>query len=278
LPHPVVHPAVELLLLSKDREGDLRQDDAWRVLEGDPEQVLREYQYRHPWEETREIEGHKYRSISDPEFEPEPNTHFGGTVYLDDHEFLFPFRAGVGTVTDVLQDQAEESDAVFIDYRPQYLELAPSDGLEKYRLLPKLRGDNRVTGTQIVDEVQVRERGSENLYQSFEIDELASDYFEEQLLELGGVSRKVAEVLLDRYTNLRTFSWAITSDTEYLETEHGLDAKELFREVGGVGIYMNDDSLDAGILKPPEELLEDEAEDEGEAEEDDTSQTGLADF
>jgi hypothetical protein len=41
-----------------------------------------------------------------------------------------------------------------------------------------------------------------------------------------GVDKSLAEHLIDDYTNLRTVSWAATSDVKHLENKYDLDAHE----------------------------------------------------
>jgi len=271
----------EVVLLSKDDEGRFREDDMWRMQHGDPEQTLREYAYQHPWKHQEEIQSHNYRSISEPEFQPDLNQSLGGSLLLDDGDYLIPFRSSFGTAASILEQQAEDTDDVFVDYRPQFLELAPADGLEKYQLSPALRGTNKVTGTQIVDEISILDRGSEEVYDTFQVDELAEDYFIEELSTVDGIDSSLAELLIDEYTNLRTVSWATTSDVTHMENTWDLSCRELFKELGEAGVYRNEQSLDAGVLQMPERVKEEHGltDEEGEEEEaDDTEQVGLSDF
>lgn len=213
---------------------------------------------------------------------------------LDDGEYLLPFRIDFGTAADILQSQVEDSDDIFVDYRPQFLELTPSDALQKYRLLPKLRGTNDITGTKIIDRVQIRDRGSDERFTEFQVDELAEAHFKEQLLTVDGIdTEETAQQWIDEYTNLRTASWALTSDTEFVETELGMDAQALFKAFGDAGIYRNEQSPEAGVLHFPErradeleeskqekyfgEILEPQG-DEEENPEDDSEQVTFGDF
>lgn len=145
--------------------------------------------------------------------------------------------------------------------------------------MPRLRGENEVTGDKIIDEIQIRDRGGETRYSTFELDELAADHFQNQLTQLDTISPQLAEDFIDRYTNLRTCSWAISHDQNQIKY-WGFDPEHLFKAFGEHGIYINEDSRDAGILKPPEDLLDDESECEnGVSEnEDSTTQSGLSDF
>jgi len=172
-----------------------------------------------------------------------------------------------------------------VDYRPQYLELAPENALEKYQLSPTLRGSNKVTGTRIIDEVSVLDRGSEEVYDTFHVDDLAQDHFIEELSRVDGVDEELARLLItedgEKYRNLRTASWALTSDTTHLENKYGVDCHELFKEFGEAGVYRNDQSPESGVLHLPERVREEHGLDEDEEleeDEDDTEQVGLGDF
>jgi len=282
----------EVVLVSEGDDGDLHVDDRWRLDHGDPKHVLEEYQYQQPWEEQGEIVSHEYRSVPDPEFTPELNSGLGGSLLLDDGEYVLPFRSQFSTAAEILEDQAGSGD-LFVDYRPQFLELAPENALEKYQLSPKLRGGNEVTGTRIVDEVLVLDRGSEEVYSQFQVDKLAEDYFVDRLEDVESLDRNDAEWFVEEYGNLRTASWALTSDTEFVEQQTGYSAEDLFREFGETGVYRNENSADSGVLHFPErradELGEAEQEryfgevkvpqvDEEEGVEDLGEQSGLSDF
>jgi len=205
---------------------------------------------------------------------------------------VVPFRAPCGTAADILKQTADDRDDIFVDYRPQYLELAPSDTTEKYQLSPALRGQNTVTGTRIIDDIHVLDRGSEQVYDRFHVDDLAAPEFIDQLTETDSIDASVAEDLIDEYGNLRTVSWAATSDVDHLENTWGLDDHDLFDELGGVGIYRTEDSPDAGKLHFPERRADELSEPRQEAlfgqvvapqdgdreAEDESEQTGLTDF
>jgi hypothetical protein len=198
---------------------------------------------------------------------------------LDD--YVIPFRAPLSTTADILEQETQDNDDTYIDYRPDFLELTPADSLEKYQLTHELRGSNQVTGTEIIDEIHVLDRGSEEVYETFQVDELAEDYFTEELAQVEQIDSSLAELLIDEYTNLRTVSWATTSDVEHLENTWDIDCHQLFKDLGDAGIYRNEQSPDAGVLQMPERVREEHSlpEDDRELEqEDDTEQVGLTDF
>lgn len=272
----------DVLLVSHDDEGNLREDDHWRLVHGDPEQTLREYVYQHPWEETREIKSHDYRSLPDPGFRPDLNEGLGGSLLLDD--YVVPFRAPFGTLARILEQESQDRGDIYVDYRPLFLELTPSDALEKYQLSPGLRGNNEITGTRIVDEITILDRGSEEVYTTFHVDDLAQDYFIDALAQVEGLDKDLARQWItgdgEGYKNLRTASWALTSDTAHLTQEYGVDCRELFKEFGEAEVYRNEHSADAGVLHLPERKQDElEADEEDEVEEDeDTVQSGLTDY
>ncbi|MFU1780222.1 hypothetical protein ACM16X_02445 [Haloarcula japonica] len=249
----------EVALVSEGEDSDYHVDDHWRLDQGDPEHILQEYLYSQAWEETEEVVGHDYRSLSDPEFTAEINSGLGGTFLLDDGSYVVPARLQFGKLPEILDHQTSEND-ILVDYRPQYIELAPEDSLEKYQLAPALRGDNEVTGTRILDEILILDRGSEQVYQSFQVDELAEDHFVEQLADVESLSLDDAAWFIDEYSNLRTASWALTSDTEFVEQETGYQAEDLFREFGEAGVYRNENSSEAGVLHFPERRAEELSE------------------
>jgi hypothetical protein len=205
---------------------------------------------------------------------------------------VVPFRAPFGTAADILKQTADDRDDIFVDYRPQYLELAPSDTTEKYQLSPALRGQNTVTGTRIIDDIHVLDRGSEQVYDRFQVDDLAAPEFIDQLAETDSIDAAVAEDLIEEYGNLRTVSWAATSDVDHLENTWDLDSHELFNDLGNAGTYRTEDSLDAGKLQFPERRADELSEPRQEAmfgevvapqdgdreAEDESEQTGLTDF
>jgi hypothetical protein len=269
----------EILLLSHDQEEQLQEDDRIRGFHGDPENVVREYQYNHPWEvEVEEITGHDYRSIPDPNYREDLNEVLGGSLILDD--YVLPFRASLGTTADILEQGTEDNQDIFVDDRPYCIELTPSNALEKYQFTSELRGNNEITGTKIIDEIKILDRGSEEVYNTFQVDELAEEYFTEELATVQGINSSLAESLIDEYTNLRTVSWASTSDVEHMENTWDIDCHKLFKQLGETGVYRNEHSLDAGVLQMPERVKEEHdllENNEGE-EDDDTEQIGLNDF
>jgi hypothetical protein len=187
-------------------------------------------------------------------------------------------RAPFGTVADILEAESEDGNDIFVDYRPDYLELAPAEGMEKYQLEPALRGHNEVTGTKIIDEIHVLDRGSEEIYDSFQVDKLAEDHFIEELTRVDGVDESLAELLVDDYSNLHTVSWAATSDVHHLENTYDLDAHDFFKALGDADIYRNEQSPGAGKLHVPEHRNDMEEEYIEDDEEDDTVQSGFEDF
>ncbi|WP_276273611.1 hypothetical protein [Haloarcula litorea] len=207
------------------------------------------------------------------------NEALDGSIRLDDGEYVLPFRAPFNTLADILETEAEDSNDVFVDYRPDYLELAPENALEKYQLEPELRGHNEITGTKILDKIHILNRGSEEVYSSFQVDELAEDRFVEELSRVDGVDESLAELLIDDYTNLRTVSWAATSDVEHLENTYDIDSHEFFKSLGDADVYRNEQSPDAGKLHVPDhrdDMQEDDLEEDEET--DDSVQAGFDDF
>jgi len=193
---------------------------------------------------------------------------------------VIPFRAPFDTAADILEQETEDIDDIFVDYRPDFLELTPSDALEKYQLTPELRGTNEITGTKILDEIKVLDRGSEEVYSTFQVDDLAENYFTEELTGVDGIDSSLAELLIDEYTNLRTVSWATTSDVEHMENTWDIDCHQFFKDLGEAEVYRNENSPDAGVLQMPERVKEEHGllEDDEPQEEDDTEQVGLGDF
>jgi len=205
------------------------------------------------------------------------NEALEGSIELDDGEYVVPLRASFRTVADILEAESEDRNDVFVDYRPDYLELAPAEGLEKYQLEPSLRGHNEITGTKILDEIHILDRGSEEVYDSFQVNELAEDHFIEELAAVDDVDESLAELLIEDYTNLRTVSWAATSDVGHLENTYDMDAHEFFKALGDADVYRNEQSPEAGKLHIPDHR-DDMEEDLEEDEEDDTVQAGFEDF
>ena len=266
----------EVILASYDSSSDeYREDDRWRLDHGDPEQALREYAYQRPWEVEGELPSHDFHSVTDPEYEPDLNEALEGSIQLDDGEYILPFRAPFNTLADILETEAEDSNDIFVDYRPDYLELAPENALEKYQLEPELRGHNEITGTKILDEIHILDRGSEEVYDSFQVDELAEDHFVEELASVDGIDESLAELLVDDYTNLRTVSWAATSDVEHLENTYDIDSHEFFKALGDADVYRNENSPNAGKLHVPEHRDDIQEVDE---DEDGSVQAGFDDF
>ncbi|WP_049937211.1 hypothetical protein [Haloplanus natans] len=270
----------EVILASYNSSEDRYvEDDRWRLDHGDPEQALREYTYQRPWKIEGEIPSHDFHSVTDPEYNPELNEALEGSIQLDDGEYVLPFRAPFNAVADILETEAEDENDVFVDYRPDYLELAPENALEKYQLEPTVRGHNEITGTKILDKIHILDRGSEEVYDSFQVDELAEDHFVEELSRVDGVDESLAELLVDDYSNLRTVSWAATSDVEHLENTYDMDAHRFFKALGDTEIYRNEQSPDAGKLHIPDHRDDMKQEDlEDVDKEDDSIQAGFDDF
>lgn len=86
----------------------------------------------------------------------------------------------------------------------------------------------------------VLDRGSEEVYDSCQVDELAEDHFTEELTQVDGVDESLAELLIEDYTNLRTVSWAATSDVEHLENAYDLDAHDFFNALGDTDVHRNE--------------------------------------
>jgi len=273
----------EILLTSEDQDGQLREDDRIRGFHGDPENVVREYQYNHPWEvEVDEITGHDYRSLTDPVHNPDLNKPLEGAVHLDDERYTLPLRSEIGTVAQILENETEDNNDILVDDRPYCIELTPFNALEKYQLTSQLRGSNKITGTEILEEIKILDRGSEEIYDTFHVDGLAEKYFTGELATVRGIDSSLAESLIDEYTNLRTVSWATTSDVEHMENTWDIDCHELFKQLGETGIYRNENSAEAGVLHLPDRVKEEhdimEDERDIEEQEDETEQVGLSDF
>lgn len=157
--------------------------------------------------------------------------------------------------------------------------------MEKYRFEPALRGHNQITGTQILDQISVVDRGSGEVYDTFQVDELAEDHFEQVLATVDGVDESLSELLVDDYSNLRTVSWASTSDVAHLENTYDIDAHEFMKALEMAGIYRNEQSPDSGKLHIPEHRddmerhgNDSERQDSVTEQEDDSVQSGFGDF
>lgn len=235
-----------------DSSEDLEPVDRWFLDEGDPRDAIQRYKYNQRWETVEDVQKHSFYSLETPKYRSDLNKARGGSLILDDGAYLVPFRSRLSTVSSILTEQTEDSETVFRDERPGFLELAPSNALEKYRLHPVLRGTNEVTGTHIVDEVVLLERGSEEEYSRVQVDELAEDHFVEQLAEVDLIDSSLAELLIEEYGNIRTVSWATTSDVSYMENTWELDCHQLHQELNEEGILRNEHSPDAGKLHFPE--------------------------
>lgn len=65
------------------------------------------------------------------------------------------------------------------------------------------------------------DRGSEEVYDTFHVDDLAKDYFIDRLSEVDGIDDELARLWItedgEGYRNLRTASSALTSDTAHRE-------------------------------------------------------------
>lgn len=280
----------EVLLTSYDSEDQLQVDDELRIFQGHPYDRLNEFAYQRGWEDLQEFDRPGYHSIDEPEYRPDLNEGLGGTLFIDD--YVLPFRSKFGDAADILKSQSEDDDSVFVDYRPDFVEVAPGGSWEKFRVLPKVRGHNEVTGSKIVDRIHVLDRGAEEVHEEYHVDQLAEDHFIEELSQLEMIDESLAEVLVDEYTNLRTVSWAATSDVAHLENTYDVEPHELFEQLGEEDIYWNEQSPEAGVLHFPERRAEDlseskqemyfgevlEPKEEDENPEDDSKQSGLSDF
>lgn len=130
-----------------------------------------------------------------------------------------------------------------------------------------------------MDEIHVLDRGIEEVYDSFQVDELAEYHFLKVLASVDGVDESLAELLIDDYTNLRTVSRAATSDVEHIENTYDLDAHNFFKALGDADVYRNEQSPEAGKLHVPEHRDDMDQDDlEEDEEEDDTVQAGFDDF
>ncbi|WP_058825741.1 hypothetical protein [Haloferax sp. Q22] len=199
-------------------------------------------------------------------------------MVLDDGDYVVPFRAPFGTIADIFEAETQDGNDIFVDYRPDYLEIAPENAMEKYQLEPTVRGHNEITGAKILDEIHVLDRGSEEVYDSFQVDELAEDHFVEELSQVDGVDGSLAELLVDDYSNLRTVSWAATSDVEHVENTYDMDSHDFFKALGDADVYRNEQSPDAGKLHVPEHRDDMEENSSEDPKTDDTVQAGFDDF
>lgn len=266
-----VNPGSAELAYFETGEDGLLPHSRKRIEEGDPVDRLRSYVHNRGWKRHGEVEDPGFRHLSPPEYRPDLNEGLGGTVFLDDEAYVFPARLESDKVFSVLEEQAEESDDVVVDYRPQYFELHVEDAVEDYRLIPELRGNSEITGTEVVDRIGLVDGDDVEI---FELDDLMQDHFVEQLAGVDGVDEDLAQDLIDEYGNLRTASWAVTSDTEFFEEEFGLNAHEMFKEFGEAGVYRNEQSSESGTLNFPERRA-DELEDEDDGKPEDTEQAKL---
>lgn len=202
-----------------------------------------------------------------------------------------PFRSKLGDAANILKSQSEDDNSVFVDYRPDFVEVALEDSWEKFRVLPKVRGHNEITGSKIIDRIHVLDRGAEQVHEEYQVDELAENHFIEELSQLEMIDESLAEVLVDEYTNLRTVSWAASSDVAHLENTYDVETHELFEQLGEEEVYRNEQSPEAGVLHFPERRAEDLSESkqeqyfdevlepkEEENPEEDSKQSGLTDY
>jgi len=249
---------LELVYGRKSSDGQLTEEGRERVEAFNPKARLQQYKANRQWNQTEKIQDHNFRDLPPPEFSPNPNQHFGGSLQLDGGEYVLPLRLGFNKVAELLENESGADD-VFVDYRPQYLELAPVDSLEKYRLLPFTRGPSS-TGTEIVDRVQVRDRGTEEKTGEWMVDELAQPHFIELLSGVDGVDSSLSELLIEEYRNIRTNYWATTSDIFYLQNTFGVRPADLREDMKAEGLDRNEHSPDAGRLHFPERRADDISE------------------
>jgi hypothetical protein len=270
----------EVILTKYNDAEEFMVEQQYRLRHGDPRDRVRRYAAQNLDSHTN-VKHHDFRSLAEPTYDPELNTQFDGSILLDDARYTVPLRAPFSTVTQILESAAEENDAVFVDYRPEFVELASQDTLEKYQLVPELRGNTRATGTRILDEVLILDRGSEDLLSRTQVDELLEDSFVEDLSALPMFDRSLAEQWIDTYRNHRTGSWATTGDIENVENTWDLDAEAVRTALQSHGLYQEADDRLAGRLHVPEhrefdtETLVDDPVFEETVE---SSQSGLTDF
>lgn len=229
------------------------------VLEGDPETRLQEYQHYRPWKFREEIKSPDYRLLPEPVYSESPNQHFDGTIHLDDGDYMFPFRAPFSTVADILESQTCEDDA-FHKEAGEFIDLATQDSLDKYRLVSKRRGP-KTTGRDIIGEIQVVEKGSNNILEEINPDKLAEEHYVELLSEIDGVDLPLADLFIQEYGNLRTVSWALTSDTPYMENTYDVDCHQLLQEFQDADVYRGEHNEKAGTLNFPERRADELSED-----------------
>lgn len=282
--------AVELLHVDHETSGIENRESVPAV---NHKGKLEEYAYQHEWSDRREIEVPEYQTPDAPEFDPELNQHFGGTIHLNEN-YRFPFRMPFDTVGDLLLNQTSDRPGIAVDHTPQWIDVLPEpdETSEKYRLHSKVRGHDHVTGTRIVDEIQVLDRGTEYKLKQFDVDDLARDHFIDQLSEVDSFDDVMAEQWIDEYRNLRTASWAVTSDVSFAENNWDVSCVQLYKEFGDTGVYRNEHSADAGHLRFPsrraDEISEQrqeqyfgevlEPEPDGSTREDKGEQAGFDDF
>lgn len=105
------------------------------------------------------------------------------------------------------------------------------------------------------DEVRAlayRDEAAEETVAFYEIDDIVTPPLQEQLTALPQVDTSLADLLVDEYRNLRTVTWATTSDVAYLENTYDLDAHQLRESLLEHGLARNEHSDHAGPLMFPE--------------------------
>lgn len=242
-------------------ENDMRDEltfvDSHHLEQGDPRHAVQEYKHDQRWDAVQDVEHHDFYSVSDPVHNPDLNSELEGSLLLDDGDYVLPLRSRFGDAYDIIQDQAAEADEL-LNQRPDYFELAPEDAITKYRFTGFHRAQP-LTSDKILDEVSVVDRGSNEVYDTWHVDDLARDHFRNQLAQIEFVSPHDADEILDTYHNLRTTFWACTSDQWKIE-DLGYDPMELWGEAGEVGIYRNENSPESGPLHMPERKAKDMTE------------------
>lgn len=275
---------------ARKTDEDFDRQNIDRVNALNPKSKVEEYLYQSGvyWEEKREVKDHDFRDLPAPEFTASRNQAVGGTVILDD--FQAPMRMDFGSLSEVLSSQQGEN-SFFVDYRPQYVELGPHDSLQKYRL-NSVKKHNSSLSDRILDTVEVVDRGTEIELDSWQVDDLAREHFIESLESGTSLDSSISELLIEDYRNLRTVSWATTSDVTELENKFDIDPSSLRDELKESGLLRNEHSNDAGKLHLSEHKAENmrheaqrfffgqvlvEQEDEAESTED-TDQAAFDDF
>jgi hypothetical protein len=86
----------------------------------------------------------------------------------------------------------------------------------------------------------------------YKVRELLESSLQEQLTELPQIDSSHASILVDEYHNLRTVSWATTSDVTFLENTYDLDCHELRQSMEEHDLYRGEFHDKARPLMFPE--------------------------